>query len=354
MKFQKTAIAVTIAGFAAMPTMASADTVLSGVIEVMLAGTDADDDPATPGDESIPLVAAGDVRVAVASEHELNSGLIGYGNIQMNLDNLTGEGGLNQSLQLPIFDPNGSLSDEDIVELTSAATVAADNVYVGVKGGFGDIRIGDIPLAIEYGQLANDIYDVGVTVPGGMSYTGAFGPVGFGLNYSPDRNSDLFGIGGSFNIAGVTVGLGFEDRADTARYAAGASFAIAGFSIAAHYWAGENNYDPSLVIDTGAEDGDNVDASGFSIDDTESFAVQVGYSIAGVALGVTYTEIEGEEQGASLTAPETTDQSIVRFDAGYNLGGDTTISTRIQNTMDDSTADAEDLLEYRVMLAKTF
>ena len=360
MKYTKTAVAAAVAtGFAMAPMMASAETTLSGILEIQLSGVESDNDDA----QRDVSVTAGDVRVAVNSQHEIAGGLIGYGNIQFNLDDLTGEGGLSAATLEP--DENPDLNDEDFVEANSSATVASDDIYVGIKGGFGDIRIGDIPLAIEYGQLANDIHDVGTTVPGGLSYTGSFGGFGIGLNVSPEDDSDMYGVGLSFNLAGFGIGVGFEERADSAAYAVGATYGIAGFSLAAHYYANENNFDPSINIDTSDDAPDDEDTfANFSIDDTEGYAVQVGYSIAGVALGVTYAAIEVKDftvdtGDAGVSGDEfilSSDESVIRLDAGYDLGGGTVISTRVQNVMDDTDgADSDnDLLEYRVQLAKTF
>jgi len=370
MKFQKTAIAITIAGFAAAPMMASADTVLSGVVQVKYQGTDKEDDPATASDESAADMAAGDVRVAIASEHELSSGLIGYGNLQLNLDDLTGQGGVagqGIAVQEDTADADGSLTDEDLVELTSSATVASDNVYVGVKGGFGDVRLGEIPLAVEYGQLANDIHDVGGTVVDGLSYTGTFGPVAFGLNHSLGEDSDVIGAGIKFNFAGATIGAGFEDRNELTNFSVGASYAIAGFSLAAHAWSkGQIDFDT-----TDGADGDLESVSvSESLDDQTAVALQVGYGIAGVSIGVTFSQqttqggvnldAEGQpiaDEGTGVAVSSTTTdevvQQIVRLDLGYDLGGDMAISTRIQNTSDDVDG-SEDLIEYRVMLSKSF
>ena len=358
MKFQKTAIAAIVAGFAAAPMMASADTVLSGVVQVKFQGDDTDevvDDPLTLDvDETAPggdvNIAAGDVRVAIATEHELNSGLIGYGNLQLNLDDLTGEGGVEGAgIQADVADPEGTLTDEDIVELASSATVSSDNVYVGVKGGFGDIRFGEIPLAVEYGQLANDIDDVGTTVPGGLSYTGVFGPVGFGLNFSPEADSDMIGAGINFNFAGATIGAGFEDRAEQTNFAVGVSYAIAGVSLAAHYWT-----QGQLDFETDDEAGTTTFTS--DLDDITNIAVQAGYAIAGVSIGVTYsllTTAVGED-GTENTAED--EKTAIRLDLGYDLGGGMDISTRINSTSTDAAfgADPDDVVDYRVMLSKTF
>jgi len=349
MKLKKTAIAIAIAGVAAAPMMASATTTISGLVQVKVQGTDKDDDPETASNESRPDIAAGDVRVAISKEHELNSGLTGYGNLQFNLDDLTGEGGVaGQGIQDDVADPDGSLTDEDLVELASSATVASDNVYVGVKGGFGDIRIGEIPLAVEYGQLANDIHDVGGTVVDGISYTGTFGIFGVGLNFSPGEDSDVIGAGVKFNFAGATIGAGFEDRNELTNFSVGASYGIAGFSLAAHAWS-QGQLDIEENDATGATTITN------SLDDVTAFAVQVGYTIAGVNLGVTYSQLT-KQVGEDAEDEE----AIIRLDAGYDLGGGMDISTRIQNTSKEAgilaadESDPDDLVEYRVMLTQAF
>ena len=166
MKFTKTAVAVAIAGFAAAPTIASADTTLSGVVEINFFGSDADNNEVAVG--------VGDVLFGIASEHELNNGLTGYGNIRIDLDRLSNDGAIDVE--------NDPLSEEDDQTIGSAGT--ADSIFVGIKGGFGNVRLGEIPLTVEYGQVANDIFDVGAEINGGLSYEGNFGPVGLGLNFS--------------------------------------------------------------------------------------------------------------------------------------------------------------------------
>ena len=348
MKYTKTAVAVAIAGFVAVPMTASAETTLSGLVQIKYLGSDADAGGESDDDGDLSM-AAGDVRVAINSQNEIVGGLTGYGNIQFNLDDLTGEGG-DLSVSLPDEDPTDTddpQEDEDGLPVDgTAGTVAADNIYVGVMGGFGDVRLGEIPLAVEYGQVANDIYDVGATVVDGISYVGAFGPVGVVANYSLEDDSDMVGLGGKVTFAGVTFGLGYELRdlaaddtaGDQANYALGASFALAGFSIGAHYWLqeGANN---------------ETDFEG----DLQSASVQVGYGIAGVNLGLTYSLLTTD-----ITDDEEAEESSLRLDAGYDLGGGLDISTRITATEgdpfegDDGSDIDPDLVEYRVQLTKNF
>ena len=340
MKFVKTAVAVAIAGIAAAPMIASADTTLSGVVQVKVQGTDVDDDD--------PDTAAGDVRVGVVSEHELNSGLTGYGSIKLTLDDLLGENGGMKGVTVP---GNPTESGEGTTQNIDG-TVKADDIYVGIKGGFGDFRWGEIPLAVEYGQLANDIHDVAGDIGDGMSYTGSFGPASVALNYSLEEDSDALGAGVKFNFAGATIGVGFEDRADETSIAAGVSYAIAGFSIAAQYWAKDGDFEFDSNPDAGI-----VDTSNLALDDNTNIAVKVSYAIAGVNAAVTFSVndlqagVVDETTGVASTADSET--TVIRLDLGYDLGGGMDVSTRIDSTSVD-TAGTDDVLAYRVMLTKAF
>ncbi|ASJ75948.1 porin [Granulosicoccus antarcticus] len=314
MKFTKTAVAVAIAGIAAAaPMIVSADTTLSGVVELTLQGSDVDatDEDPLAGDLR---VGTGDVLFGIVAEHELNSGLTGYGSLRVDLDRLSNAGAVDIE--------NGPGEDDDV---TVGSVGTSDAVYAGIKGGFGDIRIGEIPLSVEYGQVANDIYDVGSEINGGLSYVGNFGPVGLIANYSPEPNSDAVGLGAKFALGGFSIGLGAEDRAEQQNIAGGISFAFAGASIAAHFWSKEE-----------AEGGTN--------GDLESMSVKVGYGFGGVTADLTVSTLE--DDGA-------TDENAIRLDLGYALGGGTLLSSRITQFNNDNDDSAE-FLEYRVMLAKSF
>lgn len=289
MKLTKTAVALAVASIAAAPMMASATTTLSGLVQVKLQGNDDD------GDAGDPNIAAGDVLFGITSEHTMNNGLTGYGSLRLDLDRLS-----NQA------------NDDGEKTLGSA-----DSVYVGVKGGFGDLRFGEVPLAIEYGQKANDIYDVGAEISGGLSYTGTFGPASILLNYSPALNQDTVGAGVKFDVGGFSFGIGAEDRDEKANMAAGVSFGFAGASIAAHFGTAEQ--------DAG--------------DDVEVVAVKAGYGIGDLSLSATYQQ---QSQGDA-------EVDTVRFDIVYDLGGDTEISSRINSEGGD--ADGSD---WRIQLTKFF
>jgi len=194
MKYTKSAAALALAGVAASP-LALADghedsgvtVTLSGQVAIGILGSDADDTPgnsvnigdpiadetsatgfrpatsedveeaASPGD----LVVFGDdSTINVKAEGVLDNGLTGYGNYRTDL---------------------GLVGD----------TATGDNIHVGIKGGFGDLRIGEVPDATGYGQVAGDILGNvdSSDIDGenfGVSYTGNFGGVTFGANWSPE------------------------------------------------------------------------------------------------------------------------------------------------------------------------
>ena len=305
MKLTKTAIAIAIATFAAAPIVASADTTLSGAVQLQLRGSDAD------GDAGDAAIGTGDVLVGVSTSHELNSGLTGYGSLRLDMDRLSNAG--------TVIAPGDPATEDDDVRIGSAGT--ADSVFVGIKGGFGDIRIGEVPNAVEYGQVSNDIFDVAGEVNGGISYTGSFGPASIIAQFSPEQNSDVVGLGAKFGVGGFSVGIGGENRADMTNVAAGVSFAFSGASISAHVWSKE--------ADTGG--------------DVQSFAVKVGYGFGGVSAGLTFT---AQENDASI------DDDAIRLDLGYGLGGGMDISTRIQSN--NNNAANTDSSAWRIQLSKTF
>ena len=339
MKFTKRAVAVAIAGIAAAPMVASADTTLSGVIEINVFGND--------DDSTDVAVGVGDVNFGIGTEHELNNGLTGYGNLRVDLDQLSNGNSVDVD--------NDPLSDEDDVTIGSVGT--ADSIFVGIKGGFGNFRLGEIPVAVEYGQVANDLFDVADEITGGLSYTGNFGPVGLGVNYSPEGNSisgnnDLFGLGVNFNLGGFAIGLGAEQRDSNTAGAAGVSFAFAGASIAVHYWIQENG-DAAIeeVVAQPATVGPPPTEAVAAVapadaDDQESFAIQVGYGFGGVTAAVTYATLDGDRNDRGA------DQQFARLDLGYALGGGTLLSTRVSYENDD--VSDNDLVSYRVQLAKSF
>lgn len=284
MKFTKTALAVAIAGIAAAP-IAQADVSLSGVVSIKLQDADNGPELSILGDDNL---------LQLSASHAMDSGLTAYGSYRLDV---------NEGTKL------------------SGKNVNSDQIWVGMKGGFGDLRFGEVPDASEYGQVAGDILkDVGGE-NAGISYTGSFGPVGLGVNWSPEGSTDVAAVGVKFGLGGFAIGLGtsFSDNDANVDTSIGASFAIAGFSVAL----------AAKDLDDGTDG---------------SVGAKIGYGIGGFSLGLTFeSDTEGAGDG----------DSAIRFDAGYGLGGGMKASFRAQvNSFDDSNTD--DTTLWRLMLAKSF
>ncbi len=338
MKFNKTVLAVAVAGIAAAPMMANASTTLSGAVQVQIQGSD-DDSPTTNvnGEDGFevgePRIAAGDVLMGVAASQALNSGLTGYGSLRYDLDTLSGGG-----------------------------PVSADSVYVGIRGGFGDVRFGEVGNPGEYGQVAGDLHDMGATINQGISYIGSFGGATVGVAFSPATNQDILGLGAKFSIGGFAVGVGMQDFDESVNISVGASFSFAGASIAVAGATLEEGIgavaaeDPIPAVPAfpaippNAANPEGVPATeaipatpavpAVAAGEETHIQVKVGYSIAGVGLGLTFsnaTEIESTR---------------IRFEASYDLGGGMSVSTEINNN--DEANDEADVADWRLRLAKSF
>lgn len=291
MKMTKTAAAIALVGIAAAP-MAQAEVTLTGYIGVILQGSDAD------GDAGELNFASDDSTINVAASHELNSGLTGYGNYRTDFGLSNGGGG------------------------------DGDNIHVGIKGDFGDIRIGEVPDAIEFGQVAGDaLTDIGGEERG-ISYTGSFGSATLGLVWSPvgtqngakaGGGSDRIGAGLKFGIGGFSVGVGAGNVGDDTRMSVGASFALGGASVGVAF-----------------KDFDN---------DNSAVGAKASWGAGDLSLALTFEQEDGDPNGSGSA-----DDSVIRFDAGYDLGGDFNVSTRVNMLESDN----GDLTSYRIMFAKSF
>jgi len=327
MKFTKSFLAVAIAGIAAAPMMASATTTLSGVVEIKLSGDDSGDPgPFRSTETGDAGFFANDVLMGVSAEQALNTGLTGYGSLRYDLNTISG----------------GEFDD-------------ADSVFVGIKGGFGDLRFGEVPNPGEYGQVNDILTDMGTTINAGVSYVGSFGGATVGVAYSPAINQDVIGVGAKFAWNGLALGVGLQDARNVNDDAIAA--------VEADPAAGILAQDAVLATENQT---DNISASvGFSaagasislgyvvlgeaftnangtVDDETAIVAQVGYSIAGVSLGLTYdAQTESED-------------NQLRLDAGYDLGGGTRLSSRVNVFTDGAAGGPDDLTDWRIMLGKTF
>ncbi len=313
MKHTKTAAALALAGIAASPlAQAEGTTVtLSGQVAIGILASDAEDvdainegDPigvdangdtifataadvvsaARPGD---PTVFGDDSIINVKATGTLNNGLEGYANYRTDL---------------------GLVGD----------VATGDNIHLGIKGDFGDIRVGEVPDAIGYGQLAGDpLADIdGENF--GISYTGTFGGLTFGANASPSGSSDRYGVGVKFSAAGFGIGIGVGTDDDRDELSVGASYSIAGVSLAVAF----------KDFDLGRE----------------TIGAKASYGWGDFSAGITFEGEAGDVDDGD---------ALLRFDLGYDLGNGMNISTRLNSFTDDSDSSG-DLLDYRLLLTKAF
>ncbi len=330
MKFKKSLVAVAIAGIAAVPMTASATTTLSGVVEIQLRGDDGDAaGPFSGTKDGDAQFAADDVLLGVTSEQAMNSGLTGYGSLRYDLNTTSG----------------GGFSD-------------ADSVYVGVKGGFGDLRLGETGNPGEYGQVNDILTDMGQPFNQAIGYTGTFGGATVGIAYSPERDDDLLGVGAKFAWQGFSVGVGMQSGSFDTRTAAtadtvgiddtGAIAIIPGTPAA----AGDDVTNISAKVGfsvAGASFalgyvslGDAVTNANGTLDDETAVVANVGYTISGVTLGLTYdAQTESED-------------NQLRLDASYALGGGMTVSSRVNVFSDGAAGGPDDLTDWRIKLSKLF
>jgi len=320
MKYTKSAAALALAGVAASPLVqadghedSGVTVTLSGQVAIGIIGSDADEITAIDIGDQLPdatsatgfrAATADDVRDAarpgdltmfgddstinVKAEGAIGGGLTGYGNYRTDL---------------------GLVGD----------TATGDNIHVGIKGDFGDVRIGEVPDATGYGQITDILSGSDIDNENfGVSYTGKFGGVTFGANWSPEGSSDRIAAGVKFSAGGFGIGIGAGDDAGRSELSVGATFALAGASVGVGY----------KDLDNGLE----------------FINATVGYGISGWSLGLTFETSSGDVNA---------DDNQIRFDAGYDLGNGMNVSGRVNVITDDDDSDG-DLTDYRVLLTKAF
>jgi len=299
MKYTKTAAALALAGVATAPVAQAEPVVtLSGYVGINL---ESDDSDATDNDFSF---SGDDSSLNISAVDDLTSGLEGYINYRL----------------------DGALT---------SAPIASDNVHVGIRGDFGDIRIGEVPDATEYGQLANDALDDVGGEDAGISYTNNFGPINFGANWSPEGASDRIAAGVSFNAAGFGIGIGVGNASSETLASLGATYALGAGSVGVAFK---------------------------ELGTHQSYGLNGSYSWGSLGLQLTWEQ--------RLEDAATLDDSVFRIDLSYGLGGGWTVSGRFNQLFDGGTptftdveddagvvsqvVDVEDLASYRVQFAKSF
>ena len=188
---------------------------------------------------SVPFAAqaqfkvSGDVAVGYFDNGAGNTRFGGNGS-EMILDAFEKVGGLTYFGHFEVNVAGATVQSNNIVEGTNQVVVTppgqlqSDDMYVGVKGGFGTIKIGDTDNGcdtVDTGWVASDAFishDSGGCKAGdqnNITYSNTRGAVSYAVSYSPDvdaggttANEDTFAVGVQGKLGPAAVSLGYEDN----------------------------------------------------------------------------------------------------------------------------------------------
>lgn len=164
----KKLLVIAVATALIAPAAAMADTTLYGKLHASVGSVD-------NGTKSDTVVESHNSRFGIKGSTELDNGLSATYGLEYGLDidgDGTGTGGVN------------------------ASTLSARNTFVGVKGGFGEVRVGrhDTPAKLStagldafadtYADMSNIIATDSHRVNNAVAYINKFGPVGFAAAHS--------------------------------------------------------------------------------------------------------------------------------------------------------------------------
>ena len=202
----KKLLAIAVAAALVAPAAAMAETTLYGKLHASY-GEVKDN----AGDK-VTGVESHSSRIGIKGSHALNNGLEATYGLEYGID-LDGDNG------------GGAVNGRPSIGAdVSSKTLSARNTFVGLKGGFGEVRVGrhDTPaklatagqdvFADTYADMANIVNVDGHRVDNAVAYINKFGPVGFavahstgpaGADNSPNANSAMVNYGNGPWYAGL-------------------------------------------------------------------------------------------------------------------------------------------------------
>ena len=293
MKLGRLAVALTCL----VTPLAQADVVFSGYIGFDVTGSDVSESVDEEGEvipSGSPTLTGDSTSLNVAVRHTTEGGFTAYGNYRL----------------------DASLSGSGLI---------GENIWIGLRGPFGDIRVGEVPDASQFGQTAGAILpDSGIGGENeGFSYRGFFGPVNFGVNWSPENNSDRIATGARITLRGYAVGFGIAqqgtDDGNIMEATAGLSFSISDYSLGFAYQYFDN--------------------------ERETLAGKIGYAFSGISITLTYEQEIGNDELA--------DNNSARLDISSSINGGILVSGRLDAFFDENNPN-EDVLSYRLQLGMVF
>lgn len=194
---------------------------------------------AVPFAAQAEFTVGGDVTIAYSQDADGETSLGGRGsevifNASEEVNGLTWFGTFSVNVAGATVDSVANVEgDSGIVggqgaTVTSAGQLRSDDMYVGVKGGFGTIKVGDTDNgcdATDTGWVAPDEFlshSSGGCEAGdqnNITYVGTSGDIKYAVSYSPDvdngaanADEDTFAVGVKGPIGPVTVSVGYESE----------------------------------------------------------------------------------------------------------------------------------------------
>ena len=224
---KKNLITLAIVGAVMVPTLATADVSVYGRAQVEIASVD-------NGTDSVITVADNSMgRIGVKATEDLGNGLTGLAKFEMKADTTDGDV---SKCSVGGAAPAGSTCKVGV-------SLSARESLVGLKGGFGQIELGNLKSEYKYnGGVKYDAFVAtnleargagGMSKPGdanlghngfitrSVGYRGKAGPVKFGLTYAPSEDDGRMSAAAKFGGKDFEAFIARVDSGDTTGAGAG-------------------------------------------------------------------------------------------------------------------------------------
>lgn len=247
MQHKKALIAAAITAGLAASANAAAETTVYGKIHTSVASISQDDGTT---DTSAVAISSHASRLGVKAKKGLENGMEVSAKAEFQIDAVSG--GFSKSTDYNLDYNGDGITDETVTDKDNYI-FKARNVYVGLKGGFGEVRVGrhDTPHKISTKKLEvfgdtyadyNNIITVDNRLSNVIAYLNNFGPVGVAAAYyagddsvegenAGDATSAMVNYsGGPIYLAAAVESYAADNVADTDELETAAKFG-AGYSI---------------------------------------------------------------------------------------------------------------------------
>jgi predicted porin len=308
----KKLLAIAVAAALVAPAAAMAETTLYGKLHASYGQVKDNAGNKVTGVESHSS------RIGIKGSHALNNGLEATYGLEYGI-NLDGDNGGGPVLGTPSI--GGSVPTD--------RSLMARNTFVGLKGGFGEVRVGrhDTPaklatagqdvFADTYADMANVIHVDGHRVDNAVAYINKVGPVGFAVAHStgisgadntPDADSAMVNYGNGPWYAG----LGYTKLKNNA-------LAVPGTAVGKHVnlglgWKAEAGHQVNLVMEQ------SKDTNGGSGKNKVALINGVA-KVGAVALKAQY----GESKDSGYVAGINGKEKLASVGVDYSLGKKTSV-----------------------------